>query len=173
MIGRRYLVVRNYSWIPLHWFQFHCVMCGHFPLRLGYVTRQTFLYIWYDCKSCISPHNSFGESITSCVLYLFISISLIFVVASSVYLGYVVTYFAVFELFLFQWRLFPEWSVLLKVFKMGDSNNIKMHDVFKIVLLDVVQNSICNDKKKKKKAIPVGFEQALSGLCKSDVCQLY
>lgn len=98
---------------------------------------------------------------------------MIFVVASSVYLGYVVTYFAVFELFLFQWRLFPEWSVLLKVFKMGDSNNIKMHDVFKIALLDVVQNSICNDKKKKKKAIPVGFEQALSGLCKSDVCQLY
>ena len=60
------------------------------------VIRQTFLYIWYDCQSSILPHNSSRELITSCVLYLFISISMIFVVASSVYLGCVVTYFALF-----------------------------------------------------------------------------
>jgi hypothetical protein len=46
------------------------------------------------------------------------------------------------------------------VCKTGDSNNIKMHDVCKIALLDVFQNSMCTDKK----VTLVGFEQASSGL---------
>ena len=34
------------------------------------------------------------------------------------------------------------------VCKTGDSNNIKMHDVCKIALLDVFRNSMCTDKKR-------------------------
>jgi hypothetical protein len=33
------------------------------------------------------------------------------------------------------------------VCKTGDYNNIKMHDVCKIALLDVFQNSMCTEKK--------------------------
>jgi hypothetical protein len=43
------------------------------------------------------------------------------------------------------------------VCKTGDSNNIKMHDVCKIPLLDIFQNSMCTDKKGHSGGIRTGF----------------
>ena len=43
------------------------------------------------------------------------------------------------------------------VCKTGDSNNIRMHDVCKIALLDVFRNSMCTDKKGFSGGIRIAF----------------
>ena len=47
------------------------------------------------------------------------------------------------------------------VCKMSDSNNIKMHAVCKIALLDVFQNYMCTDKKGYSGGIRTGFMQLM------------
>ena len=51
------------------------------------------------------------------------------------------------------------------VCKTGDSNNIKMHDVWKIALLDVFRNVMCIDEKSYSCGIRIG----LTGLWRSGI----